>query len=163
MSLYDEKPVVKKAGSGGLGSVDGAPIREPEEPRYRPEASFTGDVRGPIVPSNLPEGEILDRIEKGGGMPNIESGRWWQPHMAPPSWPEIDAKLTEDPNAKAFFSKLRDTQTRVGLTSFNDRHLYAEYTRLLKHYEAVLNDRPFAASPTAAFVCYYGIPDLVGI
>jgi hypothetical protein len=169
---------VKEAGGGGLGDAGGAPIREPVDHRdYRPEASVTGPAKGPAVPSSLPKQEILDRLERGGrAVENIERERWWKPHVdgietGPiPTWGEICAKIMQDPEAKAFFYRVQESQPRIGVINFNDRHLYAEYKQLVRRYEVILREQPdkfirtdrdgkrqFEISHIAAFVCYYGV------
>jgi len=54
------------AGGGGLGGLDGEPIEEPEvtSDYKQPEVSFTGPVKGPMVPANQPAAAIIEQIER---------------------------------------------------------------------------------------------------
>ncbi len=51
-------------GVGGLSGLFGEKIKEPNDKGYEPEASFTGDIKGPMVPSNQPETDIVEQVER---------------------------------------------------------------------------------------------------
>ena len=142
------------------------------DPGYRPEASTTGEVRGPIVPANLPENEILERIDESRRMPNIEQERWWQPNTdgvakAPlPTWPDVRTKLDQDPQAAVFFKRLSEWGVITGLTSFSSRELNTDFNRVRSRYLSLVQADPATyswgeddyrvAERLAAFICYYG-------